>query len=205
MSSFAVRRATPNDQTRVLTLVEQTFAASEFGYHGEADIVRQIEELSSGSSTGQGVEPALRHEERPLWMSWVAEIEETLVGHIFYSLATARKLQGKESAQSIQVEGVGLGPMVVHPGHQRQGIGAALIQQSMAELVQSMFAFACVLGHPEYYPRFEFSPASHYGVRHGFAGIPQDVFFIRPLGDRIQFAPDSLVRYLPQFGSQLEK
>jgi putative acetyltransferase len=73
--------------------------------------------------------------------------------------------------------GAGLGPIAVHPDHQRQGIGSALIEAGNATLRQTGCPFVVVLGHADYYPRFGFEPASRYGVTCEW-DVPDDVFMM---------------------------
>ncbi|MDA0587050.1 MAG: hypothetical protein O2820_01020 [Planctomycetota bacterium] len=47
--------------------------------------------------------------------------------------------------------------------------------------------FVVVLGHPEYYPRFGFEPASRRGVRCEYEGVPDAAFMILVL-DEERFA-----------------
>ena len=57
----------------------------------------------------------------------------------------------------------GLGPVSVHPEHQRQGIGSALIREGLS-MCESSGNLACfVLGNPTYYQRFGFQNAYKAG------------------------------------------
>lgn len=59
---------------------------------------------------------------------------------------------------------VALGPLSVHPGHQHQGVGSALMHAVLAAADALDEQLVALLGHPDYYPRFGFRPASEYGV-----------------------------------------
>ncbi|MCZ4297684.1 GNAT family N-acetyltransferase [Henriciella marina] len=73
----------------------------------------------------------------------------TLIGHIeFFRIL----VNGKDVA-------AGLGPMSAAPGHQKQGVGYALIKAGMPRVEQLGRQLVFVLGHPDYYPRFGFHPA----------------------------------------------
>jgi len=91
----------------------------------------------------------------------VAVQNQKIVGHILYS----RILIG-----GIDCDSVALAPMSVLPSVQNTGIGSTLIKQSLANAEKNGFKSAIVLGHPEYYPRFGFKPASNWGVK-----FPQEV------------------------------
>jgi putative acetyltransferase len=49
------------------------------------------------------------------------------------------------------------------PDAQKQGIGGKLIRQGLELLSVSRVDLVFVLGHPEYYPRFGFTPAGRLG------------------------------------------
>lgn len=51
-----------------------------------------------------------------------------------------------------------LGPLVVSPGRQRQGIGGALVRAGLGGMARRGAAMALVLGDPAYYGRFGFAP-----------------------------------------------
>jgi putative acetyltransferase len=72
---------------------------------------------------------------------------------------------------------MGLAPLAVLPEWQRQGIGGALMAAGLAAIRQTSCPFVILLGHPTYYPRFGFEPASHYGTRCKW-DVPDDVFMI---------------------------
>ena len=95
--------------------------------------------------------------------------------------------------------GLGLGPMAVLPAHQRAGIGSRLVRIGLEECRRAGHGWVVVLGHPDYYPRFGFVPAS----RHGLAWehpAPDEAFMIVALRDGTLPPEGGLVRYAPEFG-----
>jgi putative acetyltransferase len=56
-----------------------------------------------------------------------------------------------------------------------------------------------VVGHPEYYPKFGFLPASRYGLRCEY-DVPEDVFMVLELRGGALQGTRGLVRYQPEFG-----
>jgi putative acetyltransferase len=93
-----------------------------------------------------------------------------IIGHIAYSRATL------DSGHEILV----LAPMGVLPEHQRQGMGTQLIGQSMRRAVLTDFPLVSVLGHPDYYPRFNFEPARPLGIDAPF-DVPDEAWMARRL------------------------
>jgi putative acetyltransferase len=56
------------------------------------------------------------------------------------------------------------GPISVAPEHQRAGIGSALVEEALRRAHEHHEPLVLVLGHPIYYPRFVFRPASELGI-----------------------------------------
>lgn len=82
-------------------------------------------------------------------ISLMAERDGTLVGHM---LLTRCEVSGVDSPVAL------LGPLAVHPDHQRRKIGQTLIEHGVNQLEQAGFTRVLVLGDPAYYGRFGFAP-----------------------------------------------
>ncbi len=102
-------------------------------------------------------------------VSLVAELDGQIVGHILFSPATVVSV-------GENVEGMGLAPMAVDPEYQGRGIGSMLIETGLEQLRRTTCPFVIVLGHPEYYPRFGFRPASGFGLICQWDGVPDEAF-----------------------------
>jgi|TARA_Y100000294_G_scaffold151684_1_gene149611 putative acetyltransferase len=113
----------------------------------------------------------LREEADPV-VSLVAEENGVVVGHIMFSPVTLSGHPG--------LKVMGLGPMAVEPEHQRKGIGSALVQAGLKECKKLDFIAVVVLGHPEYYPRFGFSPASQFDIDCEYE-VPAETFMAMEL------------------------
>jgi putative acetyltransferase len=92
---------------------------------------------------------------------------------------------------------MGLAPLAVHPDHQNQGIGSRLVRAGLDACRDLKRDVVFVLGHPEYYPRFGFEPASEHGLR--FNGAELRSFMVTGLRSRSLEGLSGNVRYLPAF------
>lgn len=92
--------------------------------------------------------------------------------------------------------GVCLAPCSVSPDRQRGGTGTVVIEALLAEAARRGEAFAVVLGHPEYYPRFGFTPASGYGITL-HVDVPDEALMAMPLAGDVPAGP---LAFAPEFG-----
>ena len=91
-------------------------------------------------------------------LSLVAELDGAVVGHILLSPVTLETGGGAEPVLE-------LAPLAVVPERQRQGIGSALVIAGLDAAEVRDEPLVLVLGHPWFYPRFGFRPASAFGIR----------------------------------------
>lgn len=121
-------------------------------------------------------------------ISLVAADNGRVIGHILFSEVT---LEG-------QLTGIGLAPMAVSPERQNEGIGSRLVEEGLKRCRESGYQFAVVLGHPEFYPRFGFVPASRFSVKSEY-DVHDEVFMALELekGSLAGFA--GMVKYQPEF------
>jgi putative acetyltransferase len=121
-------------------------------------------------------------------LSLVAEVDGRVAGHILLSPVTLETRDGERSVLS-------LAPMAVLPAHQRSGIGSALVRRAIEAAHARGDTLIVVVGHPEYYPRFGFVPATRFGLEHPFP-VPDEVFMALPLRGE---PPSGRIRYPPAF------
>jgi putative acetyltransferase len=123
-------------------------------------------------------------------LSLVATLNGEVVGHIMYSPVSV----GGE------VTGSALGPMAVLPEHQRRGIGSELVKAGNRKLKDSGCPFIVVVGHPQFYPRFGFRPASTQGIRCEWE-VPDHMFMLLVLDQAKMQGVSGLARYRHEFSS----
>ena len=126
-------------------------------------------------------------------LSLVAVAGGRIVGHILFTPVTIE-------SPGCAVTALGLGPMAVWPRLQRQGIGSTLAETGLRECAGMGVQVVVVVGHPQFYPRFGFRPASAFGLRCEYA-VPDEVFMATELTPGAMAGHGGLVRYLPEFGS----
>ena len=149
-----VRAETPADVDTIAVVTEAAFATLEISDHTEQFIVEALR--AAGALT----------------VSLVAEREGRVVGHIAFSPVTI----------SAGTPGwYGLGPVSVLPECQRQGIGAALVREGLAQLRRLGAHGCCLVGHPDYYPRFGFEHPADLSVE----GVPSEIVFVLPFDGAI--------------------
>lgn len=132
---------------------------------------------------------ALRSQANPI-VSLVAEIEGRLIGHIMFSPAI---LSGHPDLTIM-----GLAPMAVVPEHQRKGIGSALIYAGIEACKQLNADAVIVLGHPDYYPKFEFVAASQFGIDSQY-DVPDEVFMAMELNKNALAGRSGTISYHSAF------
>ena len=157
----------------------------------DRDPVREVNISAFETLSEADLVDALRQQVHPT-VSLVAEENGEVVGHIMFSPVS---LSGHPDLKVM-----GLAPMAVKPSHQKKGVGSALVRAGLDQCRRLGFVAAVVLGHPQYYPRFGFSPSSRFGIDSEY-DVPEEVFMA------IELRPDALsgkrgkVRYHSAFNN----
>ncbi len=155
-----IRPEDPADYPAVRQLVQAAFAQAEHTDYDEHNLVERLRQ-------SEAYIPAL---------SLVAEDKGSLVGHILFTTVTV----GDAVA-------LALAPLSVLPQRQGQGIGGQLIEHGHQKARTLRYGFSILLGHAGYYPRFGYHPASRFGIRCPFDGIPDANF----MACNLQNQPDT--------------
>jgi putative acetyltransferase len=134
--------------------------------NGDIAAIRALNQAAFDGDTEANIVDLLRVRARPI-VSLVALDAGSIVGHILFSPVT---LSGHEDLVMM-----GLAPMAVLPAHQRRGIGSSLVRAGLDRCVRLPCSAVVVVGHPEYYPRFGFVPASRFALGCEY-DVADDVF-----------------------------
>jgi putative acetyltransferase len=144
-----------------------------FGQPAEADLVDKLRQACADS------------------VSLVADDNE-VVGHILFTPVVVEN-------QEQRLVGMGLAPMAVLPERQRQGIGSQLVGRGLEILRERGCPFVVVVGHPEYYPRFGFEPASNHRLASQWEGMPDAAFMVLALDGDAMVGASGVARYRDEF------
>ena len=153
--------------------------------------VRETNEQAFGTSAEATLVDRLRGS--PDSISLVAALADRVVGHILFTPINI------EPAARVRV--AGLAPMAVRPENQRTGIGSQLVRAGLDQCRQRGYAAVVVVGHPEFYPRFGFVPASTRGLKCEFP-VRDEVFMALELKPGALAGVSGLVRYRPEFSEE---
>jgi putative acetyltransferase len=113
--------------------------------------------------------------------------EGAVVGH---ALLTRCRVDGAPA--------LALAPCAVLPRLQRSGAGSAAIRAGLEAARAKGEQLVLVLGHPGYYPRFGFTPASGFGIRASF-DVPDEALMALTLDPDAE-TPRGAIVYPAPFG-----
>ena len=134
---------------------------------------------------------SLRGQAAPI-VSLVADHDGSVVGHILFSPVS---LTGHG-----ELKIMGLAPMAVVPAQQRRGIGSALVREGLEHCRALGFGAVVVLGHPGFYPRFGFTPASLFGIKSEY-DVPDEAFMALEVEAGVLEGQTGTIRYHPAFAN----
>lgn len=172
----AIRKETPADYDLVVELTEKAFETMEFSDGTEGRLVDKLRRARTFVSE----------------LSLVAELNGQVVGHILF---TPIRIENDRE----QFDSLALAPVSILPGFQNQGIGSQLILAGHQKARELGFKSVIVLGHPEYYPRFGYRPASFWQIEAPFELPSDEVFMALELTEGALTGVSGMVRYPPEF------
>lgn len=160
-----------------------------FEQAADNDAIRQVNLQAFPTAAEANLVDTLRASDVAL-ISLVAEQDDVIVGHILFSPVTL------DSKPPLKL--MGLAPMAVVPQWQRRGVGSQLVEAGLAACSEAGYAAVVVLGHPDYYPRFGFVPASRFGIKSEY-DVPPEVFMLKELKPGVLDGISGSVKYHPLF------
>jgi putative acetyltransferase len=152
--------------------------------------IRIVNELAFGRPAEADLVDALRRNGKAA-ISLVAEDDGRIVGHILFSAVAIQSIE-------TGLTGIGLAPLAVIPDRQNQRIGSMLVEEGLKRCREEDYPFVVVLGHPNYYPRFGFVPASRFGIKSEY-DVADEVFMVMELREGALSGCAGVVKYQPEF------
>jgi putative acetyltransferase len=152
--------------------------------------IHEVHELAFGRPDEADLVDTLRARGKAT-LSLVAVEDSRIVGHILFSPVAI-------DSGDRTFPAVGLAPMAVLPGRQRHGIGGRLVKAGLVECRNAGYDCVVVLGHPTYYPRFGFVPASRYGVKSEYQ-VADEAFMVLAWPEGVLKGRSGAARYQPEF------
>lgn len=127
-------------------------------------------------------------------LSLVAIKDGKILGHILFSIVHIQT-----GAKKVPI--LALAPMAVLPKYQNQGIGSSLVKEGLRKCKDMKFQAVVLVGHPEYYPRFGFTPANKKGLKLPFEA-PSDAFMVYELVPDALKGVDGTIVYPAEFAEE---
>jgi putative acetyltransferase len=126
-----------------------------------------------------------------LTISLVALDDGRIAGYIAFSPA-------ETVPDNLTIRAIVLGPIAVLPDFQRKGIGWELIESGLEKCRELGYDIVVLVGHPDYYPRFGFVPASRMGIECEFEA-PDEAWMLLELREGALAGRRGKVFFQPAF------
>jgi putative acetyltransferase len=125
-------------------------------------------------------------------LSLVTEIDSKVVGHILFFPLNI--ISGEKSFEVLS-----LAPMAVLPEYQNKGIGKKLVTEGLKKSKEMGYKAVVVLGHPTYYPKFGFEPASKWNIQLPIDDIPDEASMAMELEKRFLKNKAGVIEYPEEY------
>jgi len=171
-----IKTATPVDYKQIEQVIREAFTSSEHGYGNEAELVEKIRDSTS----------------------FVAELEVVALENqrvVGYGLLS--EVVVIDDAKKVYV-GLVLAPLAVALNAQNKGIGGAILIELEHRAQALNYQFISILGHPNYYSKFGYTPASEFEITAPF-DVPNEAFMIKALTKGALDTISGIVNYSEAF------
>jgi predicted N-acetyltransferase YhbS len=166
-----IRQEQEKDIDAVYQVVKTAFETMELASGDEQDLVNRLRESNAFIPE----------------LSLVAEQDGKIIGHILF---TRMKIGEHVS--------LALAPVAVLPDCQGQGVGNKLILEGHRIAKELGYRSVIVVGHPRYYPRFGYRPASRWMIAAPFK-VPDEAFMAFELADAGLEGVSGEIEYAKEF------
>ncbi|MGG0664973.1 N-acetyltransferase [Viridibacillus arvi] len=173
--NITIRQEQPSDYKVTEDVVQKVFANMAFSDKTEHELVGRLRK--SDAFIPQ--------------LSIVAVDNDEVIGHIL--LTKINIIHEDQSSKSLA-----LAPVSVLPEYQNKGISKLLINTSLEKAIELGYNSVVVLGHPDYYPKFEFKKASTGKIKAPF-DVPDEAFMALELSDNALSNVSGVVEYSSAF------
>lgn len=167
-AAWATRPESPQDAPAIREMLRAAFPTA-----AEADLVEALREDAAA------------------WRDGLSTVALGADGRIVSHALLTRAFVGEEPV-------LALAPCATAPEWQGRGAGSAAIRAALEAARAQGEHGVIVLGHPDYYPRFGFTPASAAGISAPFE-VPDAAFLALAL-DQTRPLPQGEMRYPAAFG-----
>jgi putative acetyltransferase len=135
------------------------------------DAIRRVVNDAFGATIEGDLVAAIRASDRFVPdLSLVAVSADQILGHVISSYVDV------ETKRVLQV-----GPLAVASSHQRQGVGSALMHETIRIADERGEPLLLIEGNPAYYGRFGFTRADEHGIEAPPEALAAKYFMLRPL------------------------
>lgn len=141
---------------------------------GDYESIKRLNDEAFGQENEGRMVNALRKTSKFITsLSLIAEMNNNILGHILFYPVTIKTDKGNYDVLS-------LAPLAVLPADQNKGIGSKLVKKGLEHCKETDFDVVIVVGHPNYYPRFGFKPASKWNIKLPL-DAPEEAFMVLEL------------------------
>lgn len=152
-----------------------------------------IEEAFNNNFEKELVEKIRKNPRHINELSLIAEDIDEIAGHILFSEIIVK-------GDIDYLGGLAIAPLSVKPSYQNQGVGTALIHQGLLLAKALGYKFVVVLGHSDYYLKFDFKKASSFNIESPFE-VSDESSMVLELRENSLQNISGTVNYLPEFSN----